>query len=148
VHDGSDRAVGQRARGGRGIVQPGGLLDRESVGVRAERDDGTLTVLDDGDDAGAADAHRLEAVRPQMRGDRLRGAVLLHGQFRGGVELAVEPDERVEALLEARGDLGGKTHEVPFVWRRGSCTRTKRTRADTSRARITAEALRAVCETL
>ena len=91
VHDGhvGARRVGA-ARGAR-VLEAGQLLHRERVHVGTEPDDRTISVADDADHAGLADAlFELDAQLAQRSRDDTRRPRLLERQFGMPVQVGVE----------------------------------------------------------
>ncbi len=76
---------------GGGVLQTGGLLDRQCVHVAAQPHGRTLAVGENTDHPGTADALRhVVAGGPQPSGELRGGAVLLEGELRVTVEVLVE----------------------------------------------------------
>ena len=89
-----------------GVRQAGDLLDRQGVHVGADADHAPASrraALDDGDDAGAADAlhHLVAAELPALLGDDARGAVHVVEQLRVLVEVAAPDADLVGHLGHA-----------------------------------------------
>jgi hypothetical protein len=76
---------------GGGVLETGGLLDRQRVHVSAQPHGRAVTMDEDPDHSGATDAFRHGvAGRTQPRGEFRCGAVLLEGELRVAVEVLVE----------------------------------------------------------
>lgn len=114
VHDRHLIAVVVDAGLGAGVVESGGLLDREGVHIGAQHDRRTDAIAQHAHHACPADAGGdLESRLPQPFGRLLGSAVLLEGQLRVGVQITVEGPEIIHDAVQAtnhRLDPAGIRH--------------------------------------